>query len=65
VFEHVKFRNGTVIVFDEYFNYPAWKDGEYKAFTEFLAEHRAAAECIGFCPRSGQAAFILRMTPRA
>ncbi len=28
---------GTVIAFDEYFNYPGWKDGEYKAFMEFIA----------------------------
>jgi predicted O-methyltransferase YrrM len=27
---------GTVIVFDEYFNYPAWQNHEYKAFREFL-----------------------------
>ena len=28
---------GTVIVFDEYFNYSGWEDGEYKAFQEFVA----------------------------
>jgi hypothetical protein len=28
---------GTVIVFDEYFNYPAWKAHEHKAFEEFKA----------------------------
>ncbi len=27
---------GTVIVFDEYFNYPGWENGEYKAFQEFI-----------------------------
>ena len=27
---------GTVIVFDEYFNYAGWKDGEYLAFQEFV-----------------------------
>jgi len=27
---------GTVIVFDEYFNYPIWQKGEYKAFQEFI-----------------------------
>ena len=29
---------GTVIAFDEYFNYPGWQEGEYKAFQEFIAE---------------------------
>ena len=27
---------GSVIVFDEYFNYPGWKNGEFKAFQEFV-----------------------------
>jgi hypothetical protein len=29
---------GTVIVFDEYLNYPGWQEGEHKAFMEFIAE---------------------------
>lgn len=29
---------GTVIVFDEYFNYPGWRLHEFKAFQEFVAE---------------------------
>jgi hypothetical protein len=28
--------SGTVIVFDEYFNYPDWREHEYKAFQEFI-----------------------------
>lgn len=28
--------DGTIIVFDEYFNYPGWQVGEYKAFQEWL-----------------------------
>jgi hypothetical protein len=28
--------SGTIIVFDEYFNYPGWQDGEFKAFKEFI-----------------------------
>jgi predicted O-methyltransferase YrrM len=31
---------GMVIVFDEYFNYPGWQEGEYKAFMEFIATGR-------------------------
>jgi Macrocin-O-methyltransferase (TylF) len=31
---------GTIIVFDEYFNYPGWKEGEYKAFMEFVSSGR-------------------------
>lgn len=33
---------GTVIVFDEYFNYPAWQAHEHKAFEEFKAGVAAA-----------------------
>lgn len=31
-----RIKSGTVIVFDEYFNYPGWKAHEHKAFREFL-----------------------------
>lgn len=30
---------GTVLVFDEYFNYPNWQAHEHKAFREFVAAH--------------------------
>lgn len=39
---------GTVIVFDEYFNYPNWERHEFKAWQEFVAKHRIAYEYIGF-----------------
>ncbi|MCL4448037.1 MAG: class I SAM-dependent methyltransferase [Thermoplasmatales archaeon] len=28
--------SGTVIVFDDFFNYSGWQDGEFRAFKEFL-----------------------------
>jgi len=33
-----RIRPGTVIVFDEYFNYPGWRDHEYRAFQEFIQQ---------------------------
>jgi hypothetical protein len=30
---------GTVIVFDEYFNYPGWQNDEFKAFKEFISDN--------------------------
>lgn len=38
VFEYLfdKIVKGTVIVFDEYYNYPNWQNHEYKAFQEFI-----------------------------
>jgi hypothetical protein len=39
---------GCVIVFDEYFNFPGWEDGEYRAFQEFLGRAGLAYEYIGY-----------------
>lgn len=38
----------TIMVFDEYFNYPAWKDHEFKAFQEYVNENDIKYEYIGF-----------------
>ena len=43
---------GTVIQFDEYFNYPGWREGEHKAFCEFVAERRARFRFIGYAERA-------------
>jgi hypothetical protein len=41
IFENLKEKiiPGTVIVFDEYFNYPGWENNEYKAFQEFISNN--------------------------
>lgn len=39
---------GTVILFDEYFNYPNWENHEYKAWQEFIEKHQFQYEYIGF-----------------
>ena len=39
---------GTVILFDEYFNYPNWERHEYKAFQEFIKERSIAYTYLGF-----------------
>ena len=39
---------GTVIVFDEYFNYPCWQDHEHKAFQEFVKEFNISYRFLGF-----------------
>jgi len=55
-----KLKPGAVIVFDEYFNYPGWKQGEYKAFMEFLEKTGYAFEFIGYNRNEEQVAVILR-----
>ena len=39
---------GTVIVFDEYFNYPNWQQHEYKAFQEFIRGSGVTYTYLGF-----------------
>ncbi len=47
---------GTVILFDEYFNYPGWRGHEYKAFQEFIREAGLSYEYIGFSAEKGHVA---------
>jgi Macrocin-O-methyltransferase (TylF) len=47
---------GTVIAFDEFFNYPGWCEGEYKAFTEFCQERHVEVRYLGFARRDEQVA---------
>jgi hypothetical protein len=40
---------GTVIAFDEFFNYPNWENGgEYKAFREFMLANKKAFAYLGY-----------------
>lgn len=42
---------GTVIVFDEYINYPGWQLDEFKAWKEFVAKHNVDYQYIGYVSR--------------
>ena len=37
-----------MIVFDEYFNYPNWRNHEYKAWQEFVSEAGLDYEYLAF-----------------
>lgn len=50
---------GTVIVFDEFFNYPSWQDGEFKALNEFLDKTGLSVEYIGYNRNGEQLAIKL------
>jgi hypothetical protein len=58
-----RIKAGCVIVFDEYFNYPGWKEGEYKAFQEFIAAEKWGYEYLGYNRLNEQVA--VRITERA
>lgn len=50
IFEHLEkqIRPGTIIVFDEYFNYPAWQMHEHKAFREYLSRTGRRCRYLGY-----------------
>ena len=47
---------GTVIVFDEYFNFPGWQEDEFRAWQEFAAHNHIQYEYLGFVSRHQQVA---------
>ena len=51
--------NGTVIVFDEYFNYPNWQVHEYRAFQEAVTEQSLTYRYLAFTRRGGSVGVII------
>jgi hypothetical protein len=47
---------GTVIIFDEYLNYPGWQHDEHRAWQEFVKKHKIQYEYIGRVSRHQQVA---------
>lgn len=43
-----KIVEGTVLLFDEFYNYPNFRNHEYKAFSEFLDTHSLKAEYLAY-----------------
>ncbi len=57
---------GTILQFDEFFNYPGWQGGEFRAFDEFCKARQAEVEYIGYVPNDEQVAVrIKRIDPPA
>jgi hypothetical protein len=54
---------GSVIVFDEYFDYPGWEQHEFRAFAEFVARARLTYEYLAYNRLHEQVA--VRITGRA
>ncbi len=61
IFRHLRGRvqPGTVIVFDEYFNYPGWRQHEFKAFQEFVTSSGLTYSYLGFAAEKGHVAVII------
>lgn len=47
---------GTVIVFDEYFNYPNWRAHEWKAFQEYIYATGQPYEYLAYTAKNGHVA---------
>ncbi len=43
-----RIKSGTIILFDEFFNFPQWQQHEYRAFMEFIDETKFSYDFIGF-----------------
>ncbi len=54
---------GTIICFDEYWNYPGWRMHEFKAWREWVGKHHVTYEYIGFVPASQQMAVRILNIP--
>jgi predicted O-methyltransferase YrrM len=52
-------RPGTVIVFDEYFNYPGWSQHEFKAFQEFVELKKVKYRYDSFVSRHQQVCVVI------
>lgn len=50
---------GTVIVFDEYLNYPSWQAHEFKAFQEFVAASGLNYRYAGFASSHSSVAVVI------
>jgi len=56
-----RLRVGTILVFDDYFNYPGWREHEFKAFAELVARTGIEYKYLGYARH--QVATILTRVP--
>jgi predicted O-methyltransferase YrrM len=61
VLEHVgpRLQPGSVIVFDEYFNYPTWEQHEHRAWQEFVAKAGIESRYAAYTYNHEQVAVIV------
>jgi hypothetical protein len=50
---------GSIVIFDELINYPGWQDGEYRAFTEYVADNHLTFEYLAYVRTGSQVAVRL------
>jgi len=62
---HGRLQPGTIILFDDFMNYPGWLEGEAKAWFECVAEHAIEFRYIGFASRHHSVAIRICAAERA
>jgi hypothetical protein len=50
---------GSVVMFDEYFNYHGWRRHEFRAWQEFVTQHRLQYRYRGFAGRGQQVYLVV------
>jgi predicted O-methyltransferase YrrM len=58
-----RLREGSVVVFDEFFNYPGWQEHEYRAWTEYVKRTRIAFQYEAFTFDNEQVVVIITSRP--
>ena len=55
-----RLRPGTVLLFDDYFNYPEWeRNGEYRAFKEFVTAHDVRYRYASYMSNGNSVAVVI------
>ncbi len=54
---------GTVVVFDEFFNYQGWQEHEAKAWLEYVDAHGLEVSYLGYVPASEQVSVRVDRAP--
>lgn len=57
-----RLRPGSIVLFDEYLNFPGWQNDEFRAWRETVQRHRISYEYIGFVSRHQQVAVRITKT---
>lgn len=51
---------GTVLQFDEFFNYPGWQGGEARALAKYCEARQVEVESLGYVPADEQVAVKIK-----
>ena len=51
-----RLRPGAIVIFDEYFNFPNWRQHEFRAFQEFVDAFDVEYRYVGFSIKNGHVA---------